>query len=266
MRNGLGDAASTVLSTHLLGCITGYRANMELALEMAENGWLPSETDERGEVLDRHLAAAGHSGVDGFLLRVGLTVPGIQRGIRPPLLVLNEGRGGLSTPRLAEAQGQVVRLTEALAVGRYWKPNLSHSPREALAELTTLTSRRPAQSTRSLQIDLYCQMSTFEASELASVALDLVNDRKKELRRIGRDIVQRIACFRHQPLDSAVTTTLAQQRVFWPASLYRDADESVASVLLKILDGSPDAGSVNHLLLALAWTRSSVARDAFVSW
>lgn len=265
MRDDLSEALEAMIQTHLLDCVSGYRGSLQLAMDAAGNGWLPSSSDERVSVLVRHLVQAGGSEPDVFLVRVGLTVPGIQRGIRPPLLVLSESRGGLSAARMAEAVGQVERLGEALAVGRYMQPGLSSDTGEAISELFSLLPKERA-ATASSQIDLYGRLSEAEASQLAAVAVDFLGGGTTEIRRIGGEILQRLACFRFQPLDPAVCGSLVQRALLCPASVYRDAPESVATELHALLVRPRDRVAWGHLLSSLAWTRSEKAREAFWSW
>src|SRR5688572_16125443 len=142
MRDDPSEAASAVLMARLLTHLASYRGSLALAVDATDNGWLPTEDDARINVLARFIAADDRSPADSFSLRVGLIVPGLQRGIRPPLLVLNESRGGLSKPRLEEAASQVARLTEALAIGRIFRPGLSSSNEQAARELLALIPER----------------------------------------------------------------------------------------------------------------------------
>ena len=67
------------------------------------------------EALRGHLVATGVAEDDAFLLRYALTVPGMFRGIVPPLMVLEPNRNGFSERRKREAGGQVNRLCEVQA-------------------------------------------------------------------------------------------------------------------------------------------------------
>ncbi len=73
-------------------------------------GWIP-EGEEPGvaehlRALGDYLAAAGVAEDDSFLLRYALTVPGMQRGIVPPILVLEPNRSGFSDRGSAKPPGK----------------------------------------------------------------------------------------------------------------------------------------------------------------
>src|SRR5438445_7510873 len=118
--------------------IRGYRGNLLAVTKAIEGGWIPKR-DEPGvaEHLDafRGYLAAGLTEDDAFLFRFALTVPGMQRGIVPPLLVLEPNRGGFSERRKREAAGQVTRLREVLALGRAFLTELNRETSQALRQL-----------------------------------------------------------------------------------------------------------------------------------
>ncbi len=120
--------------------IRGYRANFLAVMKAIEQGWIPEGVEpgltEHLDALRDHLAATGVPENDTFLLRYALTVPGMQRGIVPPLLVLEPNRSGFSERRKREAAGQVNRLGEALSLARAFLTGLSRETSQALENLT----------------------------------------------------------------------------------------------------------------------------------
>ncbi|MCI0739685.1 MAG: hypothetical protein L0Y72_11615 [Gemmataceae bacterium] len=207
----------------------------------------------------------GHPEDDPFLLRYGLTVPGTQRGIVPPLKVLEENRGGFSARRQREAEGEIRRLQEALAIGRFFFSHLDGDSQQAILELTALCNRLPRACDAELLLE-FRQLSEVQAEQLADDAMRCVDAEDKPLVDVGTQILQRLACFRDAGLTEATCDALIARSIFWPSSLYRDASDSVASRLVELIDKVPDELALNHLLLALAWTRSEAAPQAFRTW
>jgi hypothetical protein len=259
------DATAAVLDTLLLTHLASCRGALALAKEAAEHHWLPAEDDARIDVLARHMAIDDRLHENRFALRVGLTVPGLQRGIHPPLLVLSEGRGGLSKPRLDEAAGQAERVARALIIGRMMRPSLSSNHEQAIRELLAMLPETRAEL-RTHEVNSFLRLTAAEATRLAGAGLSVLEERDPELRGIGSDLLQRLACFRLEPLAPQIHAALLSREHLRPASLYRDAEDELAERLTERLE-SPDTGELaNHLLRALAWTRSERARSAFAAW
>ena len=265
MLDDASEAAAAVLTSHLLSHLMSYRGSLQLAIEATDNGWLPAEDDPRIEVLARFIAGEARLPDDAFPLRVGLIVPGLQRGVHPPLLVLSESRGGLSKPRLAEAAGQVMRLKAALAIGHALRPALSSNQERAARELFALLPERRA-DLRAAEVDAYVRLTPSDVTGLANAGLELLESRVEEVRTIGSNLLQRLATFRFEPLGQEVLRALVRRGLLWPASIYRDAPEGIVDELLRLLERPNPGVSINHLLSALAWTRSTKARAAFLEW
>jgi hypothetical protein len=134
------DAVTQLIDSQARRAISNYKGNLSAVPMAIAKGWIP-EGDEPGiaahlEALRGHLAATGVSEDDSFLLRYALTVPGSQRGIVPPVMVLEPSRSGFSERRKREAAGQVTRLREAIDLGRAFLPGLSREPLLALEQFT----------------------------------------------------------------------------------------------------------------------------------
>jgi hypothetical protein len=255
-----------VYVTEELRALAGTLASV---VDLVQNNWLPADGDPQYERqiagLREHLAGAGHEHVDPFLLRVGLTVPGEFRGIVPPLLVLEENRGGLSPRRLREAEGRVVRLHNALAIGRASFPELPADTQGALLELAAIAQ----QGKKFLDTDWlrwYSQASAEQCDELAQYAIGLLDQENETFHEIAQHVLQHLTGFRAEPLSEHVCEALIKREYFWPASIYRDTGDDVARQFIALLNQTNESLRLNHLLLALAWTRSTEAERAFAEW
>lgn len=263
------DLVTLLMQAHAVEAIRSYRGNLAFVARVVEGGWIPPEVapgiQQHLEALRQYLANKGIPEDDSFLLRLGITAPGMQRGIVPPLMVLETNRGGFSARRLSEAEGQVRRMREVLAIGRRFFKSLSPDTQHAISELANLCQATPkledAEWLRSFAV-----LSVHEAELLGEQAVECLSSEESSITNIGTQILQRIACFRLQPLSEAYCLALIELRVFWPATLYRDSGDAVAGHLISLIEKSPDLHSLNHLLLALAWTRSNEARRAFHRW
>src|SRR5690348_4536019 len=103
--------ANELFLAHGAQCLQQYRGNLHWFCKAVDEGHVPPADDEtirpHVRLLKRHmgLGAAVTSEDDEFLLRFGLIVPGLIRGIDPPVSVLNPERGGFSDKRLEQAAG-----------------------------------------------------------------------------------------------------------------------------------------------------------------
>ncbi len=146
----MDDLVAELIQIHAASALRSYLGNLAFATSVAQGGWLPTADDstvqEHLATLRRHLSEIGRPEDDYYLLRLGLTVSGTQRGIVPPLMVLDANRGGFSVRRQREAEGIITRLREALAIGRRFVPDLSPDTQQAVAELADLAQRRSSPS------------------------------------------------------------------------------------------------------------------------
>ncbi len=263
------DPVTRLLEMHAADKLRSYSGNLTAVAHAVENKWVPSNDDpgvsEFVESLQRYSADSGYSEDDSFLLRYGLIVPGRQRGIVPPMMVLEENRGGFSARRMREAEGQISRLREALAVGRFFFSGLDGDTQDAILSLADLCNRLPRASDEELLLQ-FRQLGEVQAERLGTEAMRCVDSEDKSLGEVGTRILQRLSCYREDGLSGAICNSLIVRNVFWPSSLYRDASESVASRLVDLIEQGPDQLALNHLLLALAWTRSETATEAFRTW
>ena len=98
--------------------LSSYRGNLQWLEKIIQAGEMPDAEDATAKplvgLLKRYLAKNGTSESQDFLLRLGLIMPGVMRGIHPPILVLSPERGGFSEKRLEEAASQVGRFREIL--------------------------------------------------------------------------------------------------------------------------------------------------------
>jgi hypothetical protein len=189
----------------------------------------------------------------------------MQREIVPPLMVLEPNRNGFSERRKREAAGQVIRLREALDLGRALLPGLSQETAQALGQLAAIATSRPDPHSPST-LEQFRWLSADQAREVASIALRSLESPAAPVRELATKLLQNLACFRFEPLGSGVCRSLREKAVLWPACLYRDAGDAEAQGLLTMLDGADDSLQIHHLVLCLAWTRNSVAVVSFRGW
>lgn len=263
------DPVAHLLEMHAADALRSYIGNLSAVVHAVENNWVPAKDDsgvaEFLVTLRQYLADTGHPEDDDFLLRYGLTVPGTQRGIVPPLMVLEEKRGGFSARRQREAEGLIRRLREVLSIGRFFFLHLDGDSQQAILELTALCNLLPRARDAELLLE-FRQLTEVQAEQLAAEAMRCVDAEDKRLADVGTQILQRLACSRDAGLTEDTCVALIARGIFWPSSLYRDASESVASRLQDLIDRGPDELALNHLLLSLVWTRSDAAHQTFRSW
>lgn len=262
------DPVARLLELHAADELRAYGGNLSVVVHTVERDWVPAENDpgvpEFIDALQQYLAGIGHPEEDSFLLRYALTVPGRQRGILPPMMVLGENRGGFSDRRKREAEGQVRRLREALALGRHFYSELDGDTKKAIMDLASRCLSLPYSSDEVI-LGLFSQLDDDQAMRLAAEALKCVDADERSLEDIGTRILRRLACF-YDGLGEEACETLVERGVFWPSSLYRDASDSVASNLVQLIERGPEQITLSHLLIAIAWTRSQIALQAFRRW
>jgi len=268
MEGHTNDLITRLIQSHVADGLRGYQGNLTFATHIVQNGWLPAE-DERGiqqhlSTLREHLAKIGHPEHDSFLLRLGLAVPGALRGIVPPVMVLDADRGGFSTPRQREAEGQILQLREALAIGRRFLSTLNPNTQQAIAELAEYSQRSKPDYV--VWLSSFNEVSSEGAEQLAERAIECLDSDERPVNEIGTEILQRLACFRHSTLGEGSCRALVERGVFWPSSMYRDSGDAVALQLISRIEGTSEPLRVDHVLLALAWTRSAAAHQAFRRW
>jgi hypothetical protein len=269
MADQTNDLIAQMIQAHVADHLRAYQGNLAFAIHIVQNEWLPAE-DEPGiqqhlSALRQHMAENGHPEDDSFLLRLGLTAPGVQRGIVPPLMVLDANRGGFSARRQGEAAGQILRLREALAIGRRFVLNLSPNTQHAVAELAELSGRPPAHN-EVVCLNWFNEVSSAGAEQLAEQAIQCLDSAEKSVNDIGTQILQHLACFRQSALSEACCHALLERGTYWPSSMYRDSGDAVARRLISRMGDTSGQLALNHLLLALAWTRSAAAYQAFRQW
>src|SRR5262249_55218610 len=101
-----------------------YLGNLRWFCEAVDKGSIPSGDNEaiRPHVheLKKFMKMDAETEDEEILFRFGLIVPGLIRGIEPPLSVLEPERGDFSDKRMRQAAGQVTRLLELLRFGRQY--------------------------------------------------------------------------------------------------------------------------------------------------
>lgn len=263
------EAVKKIIESQVLRAISGYQGNLLAVKSAIEANVIPTGNEpgvsELLNALRTYLALNGAPEDDAFLLRYALTVPGQFRGIVPPMLVLESDRGGFSERRKIEAAGQVSRLKEVLELARSFLPWLSPVNSQALQELTDIVTRISAKGSSEL-IDQVRNLTVEESRELAVVALTHIKKEETSISDLGKELLEALVCFRVEPLSHGIHSVLLEKRLFWPASLYRDAEKFVTQKLLGLLNDADDSLAANHLLLCVAWTRNQLAEESFRGW
>ena len=251
---------------HVSLVLSQYAGNLLFLDRILEAGEMPNLTDPTNlgwaKDLRQFLSTHGVPEADDFLLRVGLAVPGAYRGIHPAIAALSPERGGFSQRRLKQAADQVARLREALTLGYQFFPDMSADTAAALHELSERT--RPPVIPDEEWVGMHAMLSPSDVGELASRAFQCLDSDAKNVREVGISLLQMLADCRRDGLGAA-TRQLARRRIFYPGSLYRGAPDDVAELVIQQI-GNANSLQINHLLLALAWTRGERARDAFLEW
>ncbi len=251
---------------HVARSLSQYLPTLEYVRRVAGEGYLkdanPGEIQQYVAQLREHMAETGAPEDDRYLLQFGILVPGLQRGIRPPQAALGPARGGFSKPRLDAAAGAVRRVREALNAGRRLVGPLNADTSAACGEL--IASIQTAGMEQEDWIALHASLTTEEAEALVSSAITLLNKQKSAERDVAVEILSCLANFRRSGLDQSAGLLL-DRGLFWPATLYRNAPILVSLRLVALIPKAKDL-DLNRLLLALAWTRGEVAKQAFLSW
>lgn len=263
------DLVTKLVDTHVAESLRSYQSNLTFAVHTSSKAWLPPQVEpcfqQHIAALQRHLEQNGHPESDSFLLRLGLTVPGVRRGIVPPLMVLDENRGGFSARRIHEAEGQILRLREALAIGRRFLTGLSDDTQQAVVELADFSQAKTPPGDLDW-LRWFRELSSEDAERLAVRAIEYLDCDQEPVNEIGLQILQRLARFRQSPLNEVCCNALLDRDAYWPSILYRDSGNAIADRLVSRIDECKAQGSLNHCLLALGWTRSVSAQEAFRRW
>ena len=261
------DLVTILHQEHLRNALSNYRGNLQFAMKAVDEEYLIGASDPVAQDyfarLKEYCSSIGSPEDDTVLLGIGLAAPGMIRGIRPPIIVLEANRGGLSPRRLKEAAGQIERLRDALYLGRELLNDLNADTAKALRTLSDVATKRPPQDSE--WIAWYGQLTAADCDRLVQIALRHLDNERESMRDVGVDMLQRMAGLRFEPLGP-VCSLLVDRGVFWPTSLYRDADAAVAQRLVQFVDQCVETGQRNQALRALAWTRGAAALAAFRQW
>ncbi len=249
--------------------IRGYKGNLLVVTWAIDAGWIPAG-DEPGvdghlQALQEYLAARGRPEADNFLLRFGLTVPGTQRGVVPPLKALELNGNGFSDRRKNESAGQIDRLNEVLSLARMFLAGLSPETAQAVRQLADIAVAPVDQASSDWLGQIQC-LTPEQSDKVAEIALQSLENVAKPVQELGVDLLESLACFRFEPLGSDICRLIRTKEIFWLPGLFRDAGESEAMVLLDLLEQANETLAINHLLLCVAWTRSNVAVERFRHW
>lgn len=263
------EIVSNLCDHYAKSAISTYRGNLSSVLNCVEKNWIPTENDPSAtsyvKELRRFLAARGEDETDSFLLHFGITVPGTQRGIEPPILALVENRGGYKEKRQKESASQVIRLREAITLGKSLFSNLPEQSLDAIRVLDAFATQKRKVSDEA-KLEDFSNLSEDERHEFAGKAIVLLQNRCKAVQGVGIDMLTELICFAESALPRSVISALLELRVHWPAILFRDSGEETAAQLLNRIQQGSSRLDLDHLLLSFAWSNSELSRSTFVQW
>ena len=240
-----------------------------MALEIIHNDWLPDESTPEVQqllnILRQCLAESGVPNSDVLLLKIGLTEPGRQRGVEPPMLALNENRGGFSKRRQEEAASRVDYLNRAVSTARQCISQLSPDTLEAFQQIVNWLDEQLVPND-DFWLDNYQALTTAEADELGKFALAFIEHPVGDFKQIGHAILAKLTRLRESPLSELICQKLLQQCILDTDFLYRDASEEIAGILVSSITKEENEKQRNLMILALAWTRSQTAASQFFHW
>lgn len=205
-------------------------------LPSPDDSWVQSQL----QLLREHLPGE----TDLFLLTYGLIVPGVMRGLNPPVLALAENRGGFSPPRRQQAAAQIERLREVLALGSLLAPAREDTS-TTLAELHQKLSafqREPDDD----WVAHHAALSEIEVRALTERTLQLHGSHPE----LATEILAGLAELRAEGLPPEDIRALLKRGCYFPPTLYRNAPPDVVAALTGLL---PDP----RVSAALEWTRNS---------
>jgi hypothetical protein len=251
---------------HVARFLSQYLPNLEYLGRVVEEGLLkdsdPDQVQQHAQRLKEYMIEAGTREDDPYLLQFGILVPGLQRGIRPPLAALGPKRGGFSKQRLEEAAGAVRRIREALSIAnRLIGPLNTHTATACSDLIATIRKSVVAQLD---WIAGHNGLTPDETEALVASAITLLDRQEDAERTIAGEILSCLANFRLEGLGQSAGPVV-DRGIINPPTIYRDAPDAIANRLVELI---PEAKgrALNDSLLALAWTRGAVAQQAFSNW
>jgi hypothetical protein len=108
---------------------------------------------------------------------------------------------------------------------------------------------------------IYKALTHDEVHALLETALADADPKQRYLRHV----LPCLACLQPGSLNR-FHDRLIEISVFYPGVIYHAATDDVSRRLLPLIDQSTSSLTLNHLLLALAWTGNEVAVSSFAAW
>ncbi|MVP01291.1 DUF1963 domain-containing protein [Paenibacillus lutrae] len=107
---------------------------------------------------------------------------------------------------------------------------------------------------------LYRMLSKHDVAKLKAYTAELIGQGRMDQ---AEEILLSLACFAEVPIAEFLGDLIREQR-YYPGILYRQAPAGIRDHLIREID--TDAGSRNHLLLALAWIGDETVVELFHRW
>lgn len=264
------EKIARLISRYVSTALHRYRGNLASVVAAIENDYVPDERDDKVRAwmgqLSTAIAEAGLPQPDSFLLRYALTVPGFQRGVNPPIIALEENRGGFRPKRHRESAGQIQRLQEALGLASELGIQSLGDSQQAIQSLARMVGDH-LNETDDKRFHWFASLDSDELDELARRAMKFLTSSIEPVRELGSEILKDIVCFRDdRPLSQDIHRELVRLECYWPSCLYRDATESITEILLEKIDEETERPNLSILLSAISWTRNEAALKAFAEW
>lgn len=156
-----------------------------------------------------------------------------QCRINPPIIALEENRGGFRPKRHRESAGQIQRLQEALGLASELGIHLPDDSQDSIRSLAKMLGDHP-DGTDDEWFHWFASLDSDELDELARRAMKFLTSSVEPVRGLGSEILKDIVCFRDdRPLRQDIHRELVRLECYWPSCLYRDAAESITELLLQ---------------------------------
>lgn len=265
----MNPKVSDLCRSYVHRSIARYRITFMTVLKGIEKNWIPSADDHSVDSfvadLRKFLVANAEEENDEFLLRFGITVPGIQRGIDPPILVLQENRGGYKEKRQRQSASQVSSLREAIELGRILFTDLPPETPSLIRFLDSVALNRPT-VTGEERLAVLSALSENDRNAFSTGAIAFAKNKNRAVRDVGVEMLRDLVCFHQSAIPDSVVTELIELKIYGPGILYRNTGDAIATRLLHELPHVAKTHELNQILSCLAWNQSEVAIAAFMDW
>ncbi len=243
-----------------------------LALPPEDEPWL----QENAAILRPYLIEQGMTDVDPLVIETACFIPGLWRGVNPPLLVLTAKRGGFSPSRLDHAHQWVIQAQN-------WIADFRAMSRPRLKRLMAFRGITDPIPTADITASLRFMAALVKGFDANANEVPLLNARFPQLSQVDvADLVRylsRLSQKRNEwPLYTALNYLGAMHRerlrglhgillehgLLEPECLFQTADAEISRRLADRLRSGRSRRSRFLELVVLAWIRDANAIDYFL--